>query len=149
MTLKRLFAWLAPLLLLSALAPARADDYTDTVKIFQKASESSSFFSKCYGYAVFPTIGKGGVGIGGAHGNGRVFAKGAYVGDVSMTQITVGAQLGGQAFSQIIFFEDKRALDAFVHAAPAGHRSAFEFTLTATGVESFSDRQILLRADKD
>ena len=65
------------------MTPARADDYTDTIKIFQKASESSSFFSKCYGYAVFPTIGKGGVGIGGAHGNGRVYAKGAYVGDVS------------------------------------------------------------------
>jgi len=127
MTLKRLFAWLAPLLLLSALAPARADDYTDTVKIFQKASESSSFFSKCYGYAVFPTIGKGGVGIGGAHGNGRVFAKGAYVGDVSMTQISVGAQLGGQAFSQIIFFEDKRAFDEFT-------TGEFEFSAQATAV---------------
>jgi lipid-binding SYLF domain-containing protein len=57
--------------------------------------------------------GKGGVGIGGAHGSGHVYAKGAYVGDTSMTQQTVGVQLGGQAFSEIIFFEDKRAFDEF------------------------------------
>ena len=62
---------------------------------------------------MFPTIGKGGIGIGGAHGSGRVYAEGKYVGDTSMTQITVGFQLGGQAFSQIIFFEDKRAFDEF------------------------------------
>jgi lipid-binding SYLF domain-containing protein len=113
MTFKRLFAWLVPLVLAAALTPAHADDYTTTINKFKKAGESASFFNNSYGYAVFPTIGKGGVGIGGAHGKGHVYEKGAYVGDASMTQVTVGAQLGGQAFSQIIFFEDKRAFDQF------------------------------------
>ena len=102
---------LAFLLLFSA--AALADEYDDTIKVFKEAGESGHFFSHAYGYAVFPTIGKGGVGIGAAHGTGRVYAQGKYVGDTSMTQLTAGLQLGGQAFSQIIFFEDKRAFDEF------------------------------------
>src|SRR5499427_6860109 len=127
MRLTRLLALVLPLLFVSAVTPARADDYTNTINVFKKAGESKSFFGNAYGYAVFPTIGKGGVGIGGAHGNGRVYEKGAYIGDTSMTQITVGAQLGGQAFSQIIFFEDKRALDEFT-------TGEFEFSAQATAV---------------
>lgn len=127
MTLKRPLAWLAALLLVVAFAPARADDYTDTINVFKKASESSTFFANAYGYAVFPTIGKGGAVVGAAHGNGRVYEKGSYVGDTSMTQLTVGAQLGGQAFSQMIFFQDKRAFDEFT-------KGEFEFGAQATAV---------------
>ncbi len=94
-------------------APARADEYSDTVSVFKNAGASSKFFSNCYGYAVFPTIGKGGIGVGGAHGSGRVYAHGKHVGDTKMTQLTVGLQLGGQAFSQIIFFEDERSFTEF------------------------------------
>ena len=90
-----------------------ADDFDDTIKLFRGAGQSAKFFGNAYGYAVFPTIGKGGIGIGGAHGSGRVYQKGGYVGDTSMTQLTVGLQLGGQAYSQIIFFQDKRAYDNF------------------------------------
>ena len=92
---------------------ARADEYTDTINVYKKAGESAAFFNECYGYAVFPTIGKGGLGVGAAHGNGRVYEKGKYVGDTSMTQLSVGLQAGGQAFSQIIFFENKAAFDQF------------------------------------
>jgi lipid-binding SYLF domain-containing protein len=99
--------------LLLCTAVARADDYDDTIKVFKDAGESGEFFKKNYGYAVFPTIGKAGIGIGGARGSGRVYAEGKHVGDVTMTQLTAGLQLGGQAFSQIIFFEDKRAFDEF------------------------------------
>ena len=113
MTLKRIFVWLASLLLATALTPARADDYTDTIQVFKKATESKPFFGNAYGYAVFPTIGKGGVVVGGAHGTGRVYVHGAWVGDTSVTQVTVGAQLGGEAFSQIIFFENERAFKEF------------------------------------
>ena len=67
-----------------------------------------------YGYAVFPTIGKGGLGVGAAHGSGRVYEQGKYVGDVKMNQVSVGLQAGGQAFSQIIFFQDKRSFDEFI-----------------------------------
>ena len=108
-------------------AQALADDYADTIKVFRGAGESAQFFNKSYGYAVFPTIGKGGLGVGGAYGKGRVYAKGAYVGDSSMTQITVGFQLGGQAYSQIVFFEDKRAYDEFTNGN-------FEFGAQATAV---------------
>jgi lipid-binding SYLF domain-containing protein len=90
-----------------------AASYSDTITLFKNAGESASFFKNSYGYAVFPTIGKGGLVVGGAHGSGHVYAHGAYVGDTSMNQISVGFQAGGQAYSQIIFFEDKRAFDEF------------------------------------
>jgi lipid-binding SYLF domain-containing protein len=65
------------------------------------------------GYAVFATVGKGGLGIGGAHGTGVLFEDGMAVGTVSLTQLTIGLQAGGQAFSEIIFFESEKALAAF------------------------------------
>ena len=98
---------------LSLSGVARADDYDNAKKSFKSATESAQFFDHSYGYALFPTIGKGGIGFGGAHGQGRVYAANKHVGDTSMTQVTVGLQLGGQAFSQIIFFEDKRAFEEF------------------------------------
>jgi len=100
-------------LLILPIGQALADEYADTIKVFQSAGESGKFFNTSYGYAVFPTIGKGGIGLGGAYGSGRVYARDKYVGDTSMAQVTVGFQLGGQAFSQVIFFEDKRAFDEF------------------------------------
>ena len=96
-----------------ASSPAWADEYSDTINVYKNAGESGTFFSKCYGYAVFPTIGKGGLGVGGAHGKGRVYEGGKYVADTAMTQVTVGLQAGGQAFSEIIFFENKAAFDQF------------------------------------
>lgn len=92
---------------------AMADEYEDTIKLFKNAGESAAFFDNSYGYAVFPTVGKGGLGVGAAHGRGRVYEQGRYVGDVSLNQLSVGLQAGGQAYSQIIFFEDQRAFDEF------------------------------------
>ena len=108
-------------------APALADEYSDTTKVFRDAGQSAKLFGKSYGYAVFPTIGKGGIGIGAAHGTGRVYEKAAYVGDTSMTQVSIGLQLGGQAYSQIIFFENKAAFDQFT----SGN---FEFGAQASAV---------------
>jgi lipid-binding SYLF domain-containing protein len=105
--------WALALLMGLAGGVARADKDADTVQLFKNAGESASYFSKCYGYAVFPTIGKAGLGIGGAHGNGHVYVKNKLVGDTSMTQLSIGFQAGGQAYSEIIFFEDKRAFDEF------------------------------------
>lgn len=124
---KKLIPLIVFFLLALPCASALADGFSDTIKIFKNAGESSSFFKNSYGYALFPTIGKGGVGVGGAHGKGRVYKKGAYVGDTSMTQLSVGFQLGGQAFSQIIFFEDKRAFKEFT----SGN---FEFGAQVTAV---------------
>jgi lipid-binding SYLF domain-containing protein len=107
-----LLAALLPVLALLS-ATARADEWSDTEALFKNAGESDHYFSSAYGYALFPTIGKGGIGVGAAHGSGRVYARGKYVGDTSMTQVTVGLQLGGQAFSQIIFFQDERSFKEF------------------------------------
>jgi len=108
-------------------ALALADDYSDTITLFKNAGESATFFKNSYGYAVFPTIGKGGLVVGGAHGNGHVYAHNKYVGDASMTQVTVGFQAGGQAYSQMIFFEDQRAFDEFTNGN-------FEFGADASAV---------------
>jgi lipid-binding SYLF domain-containing protein len=104
-----------------------ASDYDDTIKVFSNAGESGTFFANSYGYAVFPTIGKAGMGIGGAHGAGQVYEKKKHVGDTSMTQVTFGLQLGGQAYSQVIFFQDQRAFKEFT----SGN---FEFGAQATAV---------------
>jgi lipid-binding SYLF domain-containing protein len=106
---------------------AHADEYSDTIALFKNAGQSSHMFAHSYGYAVFPTIGKGGIGVGGAHGNGHVYAHDKYVGDTSMTQLTVGLQLGGQAFSQIIFFEDERSFKEFTSGQ-------FEFGAQASAI---------------
>jgi len=123
----RAIKWICGALALFLFTPAFADEYSDALSAVRKAPQTAKYFAGAYGYAIFPTIGKGGVGIGAAHGSGRVYAKGTYVGDTSMTQVTVGAQLGGQAYSEIIFFQDKRSFDAFT----SGN---FEFGAQATAV---------------
>jgi lipid-binding SYLF domain-containing protein len=74
----------------------------------------AKFYEHAAGYVIFPGIGKGGLGIGGAHGNGIVFEKGHPDGRASMTQVSIGAQVGGQKFAEIIFFETQAALARFM-----------------------------------
>ena len=94
-------------------AVAQAGKDSDTAQLFQKADQSSGYFARSYGYAVFPTIGKGGLVVGAAHGTGHVYAHGHRLGRVTMNQLSVGFQAGGEAYSEIIFFKDKGALDEF------------------------------------
>jgi lipid-binding SYLF domain-containing protein len=111
--MKSILLGLASALIALSSGVAYADDYSDTVTLFKNAGQSASFFKKSYGYAVFPTVGKGGLGVGGAHGKGQVYVQGKYVGDSTVSELSVGLQAGGQAYSQIVFFEDKRAFDEF------------------------------------
>jgi lipid-binding SYLF domain-containing protein len=113
--MKRTLGSLVALVLLlgAAAAWADADPYQDTTALFKHAGQSAAFFKNSYGYAVFPTVGKGGLVVGGAHGTGRVYVHGRSVGDTSMTQVSVGFQAGGQAYSQMVFFENKAAFDEF------------------------------------
>ncbi|BBO67533.1 hypothetical protein DSCA_14630 [Desulfosarcina alkanivorans] len=97
----------------SVFTPAHADKFTNTIDVFKKSSAVQPFFKNCYGYAVFPTVGKGGFVIGGAYGTGQVYAGGVVTGTAKLIKATIGFQLGGQAFSQMVFFEDKRAYDDF------------------------------------
>jgi len=108
---RKLLLLLAALLL--PIGVSMAGTYGDTLSLFRNAGESAAYFNNSYAYAVFPTIGKGGFVVGGAHGTGHVYLAGKYIGNTSMTQVSVGFQAGGQAYSQIIFFQDKRALDEF------------------------------------
>ncbi len=66
-----------------------------------------------YGYAVFPTIGKGGLGVGGAGGRGVVYEQGRMIGYTTMSQATIGLQAGGQSYSQLILFENREAVTRF------------------------------------
>lgn len=95
------------------LSSAMADDYTDTIDVFLKSAAVKPFFNEAYGYAVFPAVGKGGIIVGGAYGSGRVYRQGEISGTSTMFKVNIGFQLGGQAFRQIIFFQDKRAYDEF------------------------------------
>jgi lipid-binding SYLF domain-containing protein len=103
---------LIPLLIVS-IGAAHARGYADTIAIFKNAGASGTFFANSYAYAVFPTVGSGALGVGGAYGKGRVYVHGTYTGNATLGQVSVGFQAGGKAYSQIIFFEDKRALDEF------------------------------------
>jgi len=118
---------LGTLLALSPVA-ASADEYTDGVDLFRKAGASAAFFPKCYGYAIFPSVGQGALVIGGARGTGRVYkCSGEYVGDTSVTQLSIGLQAGGRAYAMIIFFEDQRAFEEFT-------KGNFEFGADVTAV---------------
>lgn len=85
----------------------------DTVALFKNAGASASFFHHSYAYAVFPTVGEGAFVVGGAGGKGRVIVHGHEVGETTLAQVSVGFQAGGKAYSEIIFFRDKSALDEF------------------------------------
>ena len=111
----------------AAYADDDASKYAETIKLFQDAGESSGFFKTAYAYAVFPTIGKAGLGIGGAHGSGKVFLHGKPVGTTKLTQVSFGWQAGAQGYSLIIFFEDERAFKEFT----SGN---FEFGAKASAV---------------
>jgi lipid-binding SYLF domain-containing protein len=115
------------ILALALANPVQADKFTDTIEVYKKSESAQPFFKSAYGYAVFPTVGKGGMVIGGAYGKGQVYQGGKVTGETSLIKATIGFQLGGQAFSEMIFFEDKRAYDDFT----SGN---FEFDVSASAV---------------
>ena len=118
--------WLTIFALAAQVTWADAAKDADTVKNFRSAG-TGDFIDESYGYAVFPSIGKGGIGIGGAYGKGGVYVGGEQVAKTSMSQVSYGLQLGGQAYSQIIFFRDERAFNDFA----SGN---FEFGAQASAV---------------
>jgi lipid-binding SYLF domain-containing protein len=107
----------APLLVAPAglaLADDSVKEAQETIEVFEKADPSiRKFFTSSAGYAIFPTVGKGAIGIGGAGGSGVLFEKGTAVGKASLIQVTIGFQLGGQAYSEVIFFENAAAVTDF------------------------------------
>jgi lipid-binding SYLF domain-containing protein len=120
------------LLLITPFTNTWAEDrFQETIEIFRNAGESGTFFDKSYGYAVFPSVGRGGIGIGGARGSGQVYVGGKHVGNSTMTQLTVGLQLGGKVYSMIVFLEDERAFNEFTSGSFAFSARAQATAITA------------------
>jgi lipid-binding SYLF domain-containing protein len=92
---------------------AAGDEYESAVSVFQSSPEVQPFFENCYAYAVFPTVGKAAVIVGGAYGEGRVYRRGKVTGTAKLVHASFGLQLGGKSFSEIVFLQDKRAYDEF------------------------------------
>ena len=125
---RRILSSLSLLLLLAlSSTAAQANRCSSTINVFRNAGQSGHFFDKSYAYAVYPTIGRAGIGVGGARGKGCVYREGKLVGRSTMTQLTVGLQLGGQTFSQIVFLEDQRAFNEFTSGS-------FEFSAQVSAV---------------
>jgi lipid-binding SYLF domain-containing protein len=111
----------------------QAQEVTAAITNFKADTDLAKWFDRAYGYAVFPSITKAAVIVGGAGGSGRVFEKGAYIGDVHVTQASIGAALGGESFAEVIFFETKAALDRFKD-------NKFEMTADMTAVAASSGK---------
>jgi lipid-binding SYLF domain-containing protein len=99
----------------AALADDEVVKAQQTLAVFLKTDPSlQRFVDSAAGYAVLPKVGKGGVGVGGAHGSGVLFGHGGVpLATVKLNQVSVGLQLGGQTFSEIVFFETPKALSEF------------------------------------
>jgi lipid-binding SYLF domain-containing protein len=111
-----------------AWAAATEQDVKTALAEFERTNPKvKPFLESSHGYAVFPTVAKGAIGIGGAHGDGLVYEKGKLIGATTLGQITIGFQLGGQAYRELIVFQNKQALDRF----KGGN---FEFDAQASGV---------------
>jgi lipid-binding SYLF domain-containing protein len=91
-----------------------SQEVKEVKKLWQsKDSSFNATLKKAYGYAIFPEVGKGGFIVGASHGEGEVYKKGKLIGHAKMTQTTVGAQVGGQTYAEVILFKNKSALDRF------------------------------------
>ena len=108
-----------------------AEDYSSTINKFKQSPQVQPYFKNAYGYAVFPTVGKGGLGIGGAYGKGQVYRGGKVTGITKLVKVSIGLQAGGQAFSQVIFFQDKRAYNEFTSGQFAFDAQASAVAITA------------------
>lgn len=119
------FTVAVPMALAGEVSSADVKKTIDTFKF--KDPSIKARFESAHAYAVFPSIGKGGLVVGGARGDGKVYERGREIGTVEMSQVTIGLQAGGQAFSELIFFENKAALDRFT-------ASNYEFAANASAI---------------
>ena len=135
--MKRLMGWALAAALLFGTGAASAGRYADTIELFKNAGASAQFFKDSYAYAVFPSIGQGALVVGGAHGRGHVYVQDKYVGNTTMTQVSVGFQAGGRAYSMIIFLQDKRAFEEFT-----GGNYEFGADVNATAITAAASGQV-------
>ena len=134
------------LLPLVAVAPRSGrTDHADVMRTIAEVKAKdpgiSKFFDNAAGYAVFPTVAKGAMGVGGAHGSGELLVGGKAIGKATLNQVTVGFQLGGQTYTEIIFFENESALNGFKNGdfAFAAQASAVAITTGASANVGYRD----------
>ncbi|HVU50493.1 MAG TPA: lipid-binding SYLF domain-containing protein [Polyangia bacterium] len=110
----------------------------------------AQLFQTAPGYVVFPSIGKAALGVGGAHGTGIVYEQGRPVGKASLSQLTVGAQIGGQAYSEVILFETPEALAHFKQGKMAfsGQVSAVALQAGASADARYKEGVMVFTATK-
>ena len=128
-----------------------SQDVRDTIERFKQVDSGiSEFFENAAGYVVFPNIGKAGFGVGGAHGNGEVFDSGKVIGKASMTQVTIGLQVGGQEYSEVIFFEEPVDLERFTQGGLelAAQVSAVAITAGAADGANYKDGVVVFTRTK-
>ena len=104
-----------------------ADSHTAKAEFIAADGLMKALFDKAYGYVIFPNVGKGGLGVGGAAGNGAVYENNKVIGMAKLSQVSIGFQAGGQAYREVIFFESKKEMDRF-------KSSQFEFSAQASAV---------------
>jgi len=122
---------LALLVLGSPVHAQEVEDYSEVISIFRSSPESGKYFNDAYAYAVFPFVGKGGFIVGGSHGKGQVYVNDRVTGFASLTHVSIGLQIGGQAFSQIIFLKDRRAYEEFTSGSFEVDAAASAVAITA------------------
>lgn len=109
--------WLQPTLTCAQVPAAErrldVDCHTARIAFIAKDPVMKDLFDHAYAHAVFPNVGKGGLIVGGAHGSGILYRNGKALGRAKLTQVSAGLQAGGQAFSEVVFLEDKAALERF------------------------------------
>lgn len=122
--------WILSLLLVGASNPVFAqqvEDFSGAIEMFRQVPEVGPYFDTAYGFAVWNRIAKGGLGIGAATGRGQIYVNGQVTGFSRLLDVSIGLQAGGQAYRQVIFFEDRLAYDEFT-------LGNFEFDASASAV---------------
>lgn len=117
-------------------------DVVESINQFKQRDPGlQRFFDQAYGYAVFPTVGKGAIGVGGAYGKGQVFERKKLIGTSKLVQLTIGFQWGGQAYSELVFFQNKAALDRFKsgNLEFSAQASAVAITLGASATADYEN----------
>ena len=105
----------------------RVRDVSDTVELFQSIEHVAPYFESAYGYAVWPRIAQGGLGIGASRGRGQAYVGGQFTGFARLVEVSIGLQAGGQTYRQIVFFQNREAYDNFTSGG-------FEFDASASAV---------------
>jgi lipid-binding SYLF domain-containing protein len=105
----------------------RVRDASESIELFQSIPHVAPYFQTAYGYAVWPRIARGGLGVGASRGRGQVFVGGQLMGYSRLVEVSIGLQAGGQTYRQIVFFEDREAYEKFTSGG-------FEFDASASAV---------------